>query len=231
MSRWHHPQIGVVPPSDFIATAERIGMIKSLTEWVLRTACQQLIAWQAVGFDQLRIAVNISPSLFLEAEFVSLVQHVIQEIGIKPNQLKLEVTEGVVQTDPRNLAIFQDLKALGVLLAIDDFGSGYSSFASLNHLKTDYLKIDKYFIDKMITDEKAFTLVSTMVEMSHKLGYGVIAEGVETLEQLSILRNLGCEIAQGYLFSKPVSAEQLSELLHSDKHKMILSQCQYNEIA
>ncbi|MFO1291240.1 MAG: EAL domain-containing protein [Nitrosomonas sp.] len=231
LSHWHHPQIGVVPPSDFIATAERIGMIKSLTEWVLRTACQQLIAWQAVGFDQLRIAVNISPSLFLEAEFVSLVQHVIQEIGIKPNQLKLEVTEGVVQTDPRNLAIFQDLKALGVLLAIDDFGSGYSSFASLNHLKTDYLKIDKYFIDKMVTDEKAFTLVSTMVEMSHKLGYGVIAEGVETLEQLSILRNLGCEIAQGYLFSKPVSVEQLSELLHSDKHKMILSQCQYNEIA
>lgn len=231
LSRWHHPQIGSIPPSDFIATAERIGMIKPLTEWVLRTACQQLIAWQAEGFHQLRMAVNISPGLFLEAEFISLVQHIIQETGIKPNQLKLEVTEGVVQTDPRNLAIFQDLKALGVLLAIDDFGSGYSSFAWLNHLKTDYLKIDKYFIDNMITDEKAFTLVSIMIEMSHKLGYGVIAEGVETIEQLSILSSLNCEIVQGYLFSQPVSAAQLSALLQSDKHKIILGQCRRNKIA
>ncbi|HMW21762.1 MAG TPA: EAL domain-containing protein, partial [Nitrosomonas sp.] len=231
LSRWHHPQIGSIPPSDFIATAERIGMIKSLTEWVLRTACQQLIVWQTEGFHRLRMAVNISPSLFLETEFVSLVQRIVQETGIKPSQLKLEVTEGVVQTDPRNLAIFQDLKALGVLLAIDDFGSGYSSFASLNHLKTDYLKIDKYFIDKMITDQKAFTLVNTMIEMGHKLGYGIIAEGVETLEQLSILRSLNCEIVQGYLFSQPVSAAQLSVLLQSDKHKMILDQCRVNKIA
>lgn len=231
LSRWQHPQLGQVPPSEFIATAERIGMIKPLTEWALRTACQQLNVWKAEGHHRLCMAVNISPSLFLESEFVSLVKRIIKETGINPDQLKLEVTEGVVQTDPRNLSIFQALKELGVLLAIDDFGSGYSSFASLHHLTTDYLKIDKCFIDNMLSDDKAYTLVSTMVEMGHKLGYGIIAEGVETLEQLNILKKLDCEIVQGYLFSKPTSAAHISELLHSDNHRRILGQSRLNKIA
>ena len=231
LSRWQHPQLGQVPPSEFIATAERIGMIKPLTEWALRTACQQLNVWKAEGHHRLCMAVNISPSLFLESEFVSLVKCIIKETGINPDQLKLEVTEGVVQTDPRNLSIFQALKELGVLLAIDDFGSGYSSFASLHHLTTDYLKIDKCFIDNMLSDDKAYTLVSTMVEMGHKLGYGIIAGGVETLEQLNILKKLDCEIVQGYLFSKPTSAAHISELLHSDNHRRILGQSLLNKIA
>lgn len=231
LSRWQHPQLGQVPPSEFIATAERIGMIKPLTEWALRTACQQLNVWKAEGHRRLCMAVNISPSLFLESEFVSLVKRIIKETGINPDQLKLEVTEGVVQTDPRNLSIFQALKELGVLLAIDDFGSGYSSFASLHHLTTDYLKIDKCFIDTMLSDDKAYTLVSTMVEMGHKLGYGIIAEGVETLEQLNILKKLDCEIVQGYLFSKPTSAAHISELLRSDNHRRILGQSLLNKIA
>lgn len=231
LSRWQHPQLGQVPPSEFIATAERIGMIKPLTEWALRTACQQLNVWKAEGHHRLCMAVNISPSLFLESEFVSLVKRIIKETYINPGQLKLEVTEGVVQTDPRNLSIFQALKELGVLLAIDDFGSGYSSFASLHHLTTDYLKIDKCFIDNMLSDDKAYTLVSTMVEMGHKLGYGIIAEGVETLEQLNILKKLDCEIVQGYLFSKPTSAAHISELLHSENHRTILGQSRLNKIA
>lgn len=231
LSRWQHPQLGQVPPSEFIATAERIGMIKPLTEWALRTACQQLNVWKAEGHHRLCMAVNISPSLFLETEFVSLVKRIIKETYINPGQLKLEVTEGVVQTDPRNLSIFQALKELGVLLAIDDFGSGYSSFASLHHLTTDYLKIDKCFIDNMLSDDKAYTLISTMVEMGHKLGYGIIAEGVETLEQLNILKKLDCEIVQGYLFSKPTSAAHISELLHSDNHRTILGQSRLNKIA
>ena len=231
LSRWHHPQLGQVPPNDFIATAERIGMIKPLTEWVLRTACSQLVAWKQEGFRTHRMAVNISPSLFLDKGFVLLVKRIIDEVGIAPAELELEVTEGIVQTDPRNLTIFQDLKDLGVLLSIDDFGTGYSSFASLKHLKADYLKIDKYFVDDMLTDQKTLTLVSSMIEMGQKLGYGIIAEGVETSEQLDILKNLDCEMVQGYLFSKPAAPASISEFLNNQAHKAILAQGRVDETA
>ena len=216
LSRWRHPLLGQVPPVDFIATAERIGMIKPLTEWVLSTACSQAVAWKKEGFPALRMAVNISPSHFLDKEIVPLVKRTLYETGMAPTELELEVTESVVQTDRRNLSIFQDLKDLRVLLAIDDFGTGYSSFASLKHLKVDCLKIDKYFVDDMLVDEKALILISSMVEMAHKLGYGIIAEGVETSEQLNNLKKLGCGTAQGYLFSKPVNANTISKLLNSD---------------
>lgn len=220
LSRWYHPELGQIPPIDFIATAEKIGMIKPLTEWVLRTACSQLVAWKKEGFHTLRMAVNISPNLFLDKEFASLIKRIIEEVGIAPAELELEVTESVVQTGPRNLSIFQDLKDLGVLLAIDDFGTGYSSFSSLKHLKVDCLKIDKYFIDDMLVDNQALILISSMIEMGHKLGYGIIAEGVEKPEQLNILRSLGCENAQGYLFSKPINADTISKLLASRQRKL-----------
>lgn len=214
LSRWYHPKLGQVRPDEFIATAEKIGMIKPLTEWVLNTACRQLIAWKEEGFSALRMAVNISPSHFLDKEIVALIQKIIDETGIVPGELELEVTESVVQTDPRNLKILQDLKELGVVLAIDDFGTGYSSFASLKHLRVDSLKIDKYFIDDMLVDKKSFLLVDSMVEMGHKLGYGIVAEGIETEEQLAMLKSLDCETAQGYLFSKPVDANTILTLLN-----------------
>ncbi len=220
LSRWYRPELGQVPPIDFIATAEKIGMIRPLTEWVLRTACSQLVAWKKEGFHTLRMAVNISPSLFLDKEFASLIKRIIEEVGIAPAELELEVTESIVQTDPRNLSIFQDLKNLGVLLAIDDFGTGYSSFASLKHLKVDCLKIDKYFVNDMLVDNQALTLISSMIEMGHKLGYGIIAEGVEKPEQLDILRSLGCEKVQGYLFSKPVNVDTISKLLVTRQRKL-----------
>ena len=216
LSRWRHPLLGQVPPTDFIATSERIGMIKPLTEWVISTACSQAIAWKKEGFSTLRMAVNISPNHFLDKEIVPLIKRIINETGIAPAELELEVTESVVQTDQRNLLIFQDLKDLGVLLAIDDFGIGYSSFASLKHLKVDCLKIDKYFVDDMLVDKKALLLISSMVEMGHKLGYGIIAEGVEASEQFNILKHLGCGTAQGYLFSKPVDANAISKLLNNN---------------
>lgn len=231
LSRWHHAQLGQVPPNEFVATAERIGMIKLLTEWVLRTACHQLVVWKKAGFHQLRMAVNISPSLLLDKGFVLLVKRIIDEVGVAPAELELEVTEGIVQTDPRNLTVFQDLKDLGVLLSIDDFGTGYSSFASLKHLQADYLKIDRYFIDDMVADPKTLTLVSSMIEMGRKLGYGIVAEGVETLAQLNILKSLDCEIVQGYLFSKPASADSILELLNGQMHKAILAQGRLDETA
>ncbi len=216
LSRWHHPKLGQVPPADFITTAERIGMIKPLTEWVLSTACSQAIAWKKEEFPALRMAVNISPSHFLDKEIVPLIKRILDETGMAPAELELEVTESVVQTDQRNLSVFQDLRNLGVLLAIDDFGTGYSSFSSLKHLKVDSLKIDKYFVDDILVDKKSLLLIGSMIEMGHKLGYGIIVEGVEASEQLNILKNLGCGTAQGYLFSKPVNANAISKLLNSN---------------
>ena len=219
LSRWHHPLLGQIPPADFIATAERIGMIKPLTEWVLSTACSQAVAWKKEGFSAFRMSVNISPSHFLDKEIVPLIKRTLDETGMVQAELELEVTESVVQTDHRNLSIFQDLKDLGVLLAIDDFGTGYSSFASLKHLNVDCLKIDKYFVDDMLDDKKSLLLIGSMIEMGHKLGYGIIVEGVETSNQLDILKNLGCETAQGYLFSKPVNANAISKLLTNCKQQ------------
>ncbi len=216
LSRWHHPQLGQISPVDFIATAERIGMIKPLTEWVLSTACNQAIAWKKAGLPALRMAVNISPSHFLAKDIVLLIKRVINETGIIPADLELEITEGVIQTEQQNLSIFKDLKDLGILLAIDDFGTGYSSFASLKHLTIDCLKIDKYFIDDILTDNETQLLITSMIEMGHNLGYKIIAEGVETQAQFDILKELGCEMAQGYLLSKPVSSDEISKQLGSN---------------
>jgi diguanylate cyclase (GGDEF)-like protein/PAS domain S-box-containing protein len=214
LSRWHHPELGHVSPVDFIATAERIGMIKPLTEWVLMTACKQLTEWKKqTPNENLRVAINISPSHFLDKALVPLIKRTFEKTGIAPADLMLEVTESVAQTDERNLAVFEALKGLGLRLAIDDFGTGYSSFASLKHLNVDCLKIDKYFIDDMIEDEKAQILVKSMIKMGSELGYEITAEGVETIEQLNLLKELNCMNVQGYLFSKPVKADDITNLL------------------
>ena len=213
LCRWFHPQLGQVSPVEFIALAEKIGMIKPLTEWVLRTACSQAVAWKKTGLPEIRMAVNISPVHFLDRDFVKLIRQILAETAILPSNLELEVTESVVQTDPQNLSIFHELKELGVALAIDDFGTGYSSLASLKHITVDCLKIDKYFIDDILSDRKSHTLVSSMIEMGHNLNYEIIAEGVETSEQSNKLNKLGCETAQGYLFSKPENPGAIAKLL------------------
>jgi diguanylate cyclase (GGDEF)-like protein/PAS domain S-box-containing protein len=213
LSRWHHPQLGEVPPKEFIATAERIGMIKPLTEWVLNTACSQAVAWKHANLPASRMAVNISPSHFLDRDIVLLIKRAIAATGMEPFDLELEVTEGVVQTDQQNLSTFQELKNLGITLAIDDFGTGYSSFSSLKHLQVDSLKIDKYFVDDLADDQETLLLVGSMIEMGRNLGHNIVAEGIETLEQFLALSKLGCNVAQGDFFSKPVGADRVPELL------------------
>ena len=212
LSRWCHPQLGKVSPDEFIAAAEGIGMIKTLTEWVLRATCNQMVEWEKAGLPSIKMAINISPSHFLDKDLLPLVERIIEETGVTPTDLELEVTEGVVQTDKGNLAIFKQLKDLGIQLAIDDFGTGYSSFASLKHLTVDGLKIDKYFIDDILVDEEALFLVRSMIGIGQKLGYRITAEGVETHEQLATLKSLGCDRAQGYLFSKPLRQSDFLEL-------------------
>jgi len=214
LSRWYHPILGQVPPTEFIATAERIGMMKPLTNWVLNTACRQAIEWKNAGLPALRMAVNVSPNQFSDSDIVSLVKRVFDETGMVPGELQLEITEGTVQTNQKNLSVFRSLKDLGIQLAIDDFGTGYSSFASLKHLKVDCLKIDKYFFDDILKDRETLLLVRSIIEMGRNLGHEIIAEGIETPEQLDLIKELGCESAQGYLFSKPVNANEISMLLN-----------------
>jgi len=213
LSRWHHHQFGQVSPVEFIGAAEKIGMIQRLTEWVLRSACQQAVNWRELGLPNIAMSVNISPSHFLESSLVSLVQHTIEETGMNPNDLVLEVTEDVVQTDQGNLEVFKALKELGIQLAIDDFGTGYASFASLKHLTVDHLKIDKYFIEDMLVDKDSRMLVGSMIDIGHKLGCSITAEGVESWEQVDILESLGCETVQGYLYSQPVGPHDIASLL------------------
>ena len=218
LCRWHHAELGQVSPIEFIATAERIGMIKALTEWVLKTACKQVVNWLELGLPNIRMAINVSPNHFLDDDLVPLVEKIILETSIAPNALKLEVTEGLVQTNEANVSVFNRLNALGIKLAIDDFGKGYSSFSSLKHIKIDCMKIDKYFVDDISSDEKTYFLIRSMVEMGHNLGFEVIAEGIETKEQFEIVKDLGCDAAQGYLFSKPVEANVISQLLGHNQH-------------
>ena len=218
LSRWHHPQLGHVSPIEFIAIAERIGVIKPLTEWVLKTACRQAVTWKKAGLPAIRMSVNISPTHFLDQDFVSLVERTLDETGMVASELELEVTESVVQTNQQNLSIFRELKKLGVLLAIDDFGTGYSSFASLKHITVDSLKIDKYFIEDMLTNTKSKLLVGSMIELCDRLEYDAIVEGVENIEQCNVLQELGCKVAQGYLFSRAINSNQISELLKHNQY-------------
>ncbi|MCG8487598.1 MAG: EAL domain-containing protein [Chromatiales bacterium] len=213
LSRWHHPVLGQVPPTEFIQVAEQIGMIKPLTKTILCNACRQAVSWQQQGLPPLRMSVNISPSHFLDEQLVTLIAQVLEETDMDPTQLELEVTETAVQTDWKNIAIFSHLKESGIQIAIDDFGTGYSSIASLKHLKVDSLKIDKYFINDMLLDKKTQYLVNTIIEMGHNLGHTIVAEGIETKAQLELLKRLNCDTAQGYLFSRPVAAEQIPKLV------------------
>lgn len=213
LARWYHPILGNVPPNDFIPIAERIGMIKPLTHWVLKQATEQAVTWKKRGIRLPRIAVNISPNHFLETSFVNLIEDTLTTTGLDAKCLKLEVTESAVQIDRANLETFNRLKEIGVLIAIDDFGTGYSSFASLKHLHVDVLKIDKYFISDLLTNEKARHLYSSMIEMGQKLGYEIIAEGVENQAQLALLTELGCDTVQGFLFSRPKDADATEKCL------------------
>jgi diguanylate cyclase (GGDEF)-like protein/PAS domain S-box-containing protein len=216
--RWHHPELGDVAPTEFIAAAERIGMIKPLTEWVLLNACNQSVQCEQYEYQGLSMAVNISPNHFSDETIVPLIKKILNETGMNPKKLELEVTESVVQINDENLSIFKALKALGIKLAIDDFGSKYSYFASLKHLEVDILKIDKYFVDDIASEKKSLILLKSMIEMGHNLGYEITIEGVETQEQFEIIKNLGCKSAQGYLFSKPVSSREITRLLKKTKN-------------
>jgi len=208
--RWQHPERGLVLPADFIPLAEETGLIISLGEWVLRTACAQAKAWQDAGLPPVRVAVNISGRQFQDRALGALVDQVLKETGLRPQYLQLEVTEGVTMRDMDfTIEMLSGLKEMGVQIAIDDFGSGHSSLNYLKRLPIDDVKIDKSFVKDLATDPNDGAIVRSIIAMTHELNLKVVAEGVETQQQLSFLQDRRCDVAQGMLFSEPVPAEAL----------------------
>lgn len=208
--RWRHPELGMIPPDRFIPLAEESGFIIKLGEWVLRTACAQCAAWQQDGPAPLRIAVNVSGCQFNEPDFVDMVSSALSSSGLSPEFLELELTESLlISNEQQALQKLQLLKNMGIYLAIDDFGTGYSSLAYLKHFPLDRLKIDKSFINDILTDPDDAAITEAIIAMAHSLKLKVIAEGVETREQLLFLEDRGCDEMQGYYLSKPLSEHDL----------------------
>lgn len=213
--RWTHPRLGPVSPAHFIPVAEESGMILPIGLWVLQTACAQLARWQTSPlFSRLSIAVNVSAVQFREAEFVSKVSDVLRQSGIKPELLKLELTEGLVLDNIEDSILkMKELKSLGVKFSMDDFGTGYSSLSYLSRLPIDQLKIDQSFVRDITTDQNDAAIVQTIISMALSMGMEVIAEGVETEEQLEFLELRGCQAYQGYFFAKPKPIDELERML------------------
>ena len=212
--RWFQPRSGWVSPADFIPVAEDTGLIVQLTQWVLRQACEQAQAWREMGLPALRISVNISAIDFRQRDFVDNLAAILQQSGLPPAQLELEITESVLmQNVDDTVDILNRIKAMGVRLAVDDFGTGYSSLSYLRRFPIDVLKIDQSFIHGMKVNSQDEQLISAIIGMGKSLGLTIIAEGVETLEQLNFLQHQLCEEGQGYLFSKAVPSEDFALLL------------------
>lgn len=206
--RWNRPDHGLVYPSDFIPVAEDCGLIVPLSQWVLQEACQQACRWQADGMRPLYLSVNVSTIDFRQRGFVEGIARTLKETGLDPTQLELEITESVLmQNVDTTVAILKAIKQLGVRLAIDDFGTGYSSLSYLQKFPVDVLKIDQSFVGDLSIDSNDAKLVSTIISLGKSLNLHIIAEGVETLEQLEFLKAHQCEEAQGYYFSKAVEPQ------------------------
>ncbi|WP_258001109.1 putative bifunctional diguanylate cyclase/phosphodiesterase [Janthinobacterium sp. ROICE36] len=212
--RWQHPQLGRIAPASFIGLAEEMGLIIPIGDWVLHTACAQARAWQQAGHGPLRLAVNLSARQFKQRNLLHAVAQALADTGLDAAHLELELTESMVMHNVEQAtAIMIKLKALGVQLSIDDFGTGYSSLAYLRHFPIDVLKIDKTFVSDITHSDDDAAIVRAIISLAHSLRLKVIAEGVETTQQLAFLRQHGCDQMQGYLFSRPLTAAAFEELL------------------
>ncbi len=214
--RWQRPEFGLVMPGSFISAAEDTGLILWIGNWILQEASRQLCAWnsQFPSSPPFTMAVNISAKQFAQSDLVSQVDHILAETGLAPGNLRLELTESVTMRDEeRTTRILSELRKLGVRLCIDDFGTGYSSLSYLRRFALDILKIDRSFVADMMNNTESLEIVKTILSLGGNLGMKVIAEGVETAEQATRLRSLGCEFAQGYLFSKPLDSAAVARTL------------------
>jgi EAL domain-containing protein (putative c-di-GMP-specific phosphodiesterase class I) len=212
--RWQHPELGLVPPNRFIRIAENSGLIVSIGEWVLRTACSQSRKWQDEGLLGVPVAVNVSAVQFRQEGFCELVRTVLREARLAPEYLELELTESLLLSDADlMMSVFQELKAMGLRLAIDDFGTGYSSLSYLKQLPVSKLKIDRSFVRDVAVNADDAAITKAIISMAKSLSLKVIAEGVESEAQMTFLRAHHCDEIQGYYFSKPLSADAVVEKL------------------
>jgi diguanylate cyclase (GGDEF)-like protein len=214
--RWNHPELGMVAPAKFIPIAEETGLIVSIGKWVLRTACAQNVAWQKKGLPHLSMAVNLSAREFLDEHLLSGISSILNETGMSPALLELEITESMLMHDiDKATRILQDLRDMGVRLAVDDFGTGYSSLSNLKRFPINTIKVDRSFIRDLPTDSENRGITEAIIAMSRALRLTVVAEGVETKEQADYLREHACDECQGFYFSKGVSANEFAKLLES----------------
>jgi len=216
--RWQHPEKGLVPPNEFIPLLENTGLINQVGEWVLRTACRQNKQWQDAGYPPVKMAVNISARQFRSESIVTSVRDTLHDTGLEPKYLELELTESLfVDNVEKAIRTMILLKDIGVYIAIDDFGTGYSSLNYLRQFPVDVLKIDRTFIRDLTTSSKDIAIAKAIATMASSLDMGVIAEGVEDMSQVSILKDNGCDEVQGFLYSKPVAADEIEGFLAKGK--------------
>lgn len=212
--RWHHPVKGFVPPCDFIPLAEQFGIITKIDEWGLITACRQCKQWQDMGLPPIKVSVNMSQAQFLRTDVYASVTRALSETGLDPKYLEIEVTETMAMTDiDRTVEVLGKIHDLGVSISMDDFGTGYSSLASLKTIPFDVLKIDRSLVCDLNENDTSRRITGAIVAMGKALRMVVLAEGVETNEQSKLLGEIGCDLAQGYFFSKPLPASEIEAML------------------
>jgi diguanylate cyclase (GGDEF)-like protein len=216
--RWVHPTRGVIAPADFIPLAEDCGLIGVIGEWVIREACRQARAWQDDGVPPLRVSVNLSASQFRHSGLVDSIRRALDDVGLQARYLEVELTESAVMSDPeQSIAILEQLSTMGVLVSVDDFGTGYSSMSYLRRFPIDKLKIDRVFINEIVSRPEDASIVRAIVSLAHSLHLKVVAEGVETPAQLAFLEAAGCDEYQGYHFSRPLPARDFERLIRDSR--------------
>ncbi|MEJ2619655.1 MAG: EAL domain-containing protein [Candidatus Thiodiazotropha sp.] len=220
--RWHQPELGMIPPDEFIPIAEETGMIIELGEWVLNEACRQNKAWQDAGCQYIRVAINLSGMQFIQRDLSVRVENSLRTSGLDPKYLEFEITESILMRNVNEtIAALNEFKMMGINISVDDFGTGYSSLSYLKRFPLNSLKIDRSFIRDISESADDVTITSAIIAMAHQLNLGVVAEGVETQRQLDFLQQQGCEMAQGYFFSKPLPAEEFEAMLSGSDNKVM----------
>jgi len=216
--RWMNPTRGLLTPYHFIAGLEEFGLINDVGEWVLQTACEQIRKWHAMDFEPMRIGVNVSAQQFEDPMLIDKIRGALNETKLPPEFLELELTESCLMSDPGQAgALLEEIRKVGVRIAIDDFGTGYSSLTYLHDFPLNALKIDKNFVQSVESNDRGGPIANMIVGLGKNLGLDVIAEGVETEAQLDYLRQQGCDIAQGYLYARPESPEDLTPWLATNQ--------------
>ena len=210
--RWQHPKLGLLYPDKFIKLAEESSLITEIGEWVINEACTQNKKWQDAGMKPVKIAINLSTQQFLTRNLVQYMEKVLDETGLDPQFLVVEITEYMAMEYEYSLYVLNQLKSLGICISIDDFGTGYSSLKYLKDFPIDYIKIDRSFVSEITKDDNDAIIVKAIITLAHNLHLDVIAEGVETQAQVDFLKNYYCNIVQGYFFSKPIPTQEIEQI-------------------